>query len=1416
MERCPVSQRLLRSSHSLLVFVSVLALSAVTYFGPVRLVQQQHAAIPAGARSLQGGRVDPDAPTDGPKLAGDPRPDYPQEAMEFYNLALRDENGNIPLDGLTRAKAQADAMLAAEGDSPTAGGISRGAWSWIGPGNIGGRTRSLAVNPSNTNIIYAGTVGGGIWKTVNGGTSWTPVNDFLANLAVSTIIFRPGDPNTMFAGTGEGFYNTDGLQGAGIFRSNDGGATWGPLPSTQTTDFRYVNRLAMSADGTILLAATRTGLFRSTNYGIGWTKVLTPNALPAPTPAFPDVLDVKFRGGSSTGAVASGYSGNAYYSTDGGQTWHAAATGPSIDTAGSLKRVEIGVSQSSPLTVYLSADASSGQIWKSTDGGVNYSLQSTPAHLSGQGWYDNVIWVDPTNANTIIVGGVDLYRNTAGGVSTFTKISSWQVGPPLGSPPFSAHADQHAIVSDPGFNGTSNKKVYFGNDGGMFRTDDPYAAPDTSLHGYPSIGFADLNNNFGATQFYGAGGFPATGKVYGGTQDNASILYTTGGGTSGWTAPFGGDGGKGAIDQGDANYMYGEYVYLRLHRVTNGVGPASSIYCSGANPGPTCLSDAANGYANFIAPFILDPNNQSRLLGGGGSLWRSDNVKAATPGWTAISAFNTNGLPPGFFWPVSAIAVAPGNSDVIYVGYNNGDVYKTTNGTSGSPVWGKVDDNATALPDRKCESLTFDPSNANTIYATFGGFNGHNVSRSTNGGSSWTDVTGAGATGLPDVPVRAFAVHPGNSNYIYAGTDIGVFASSDGGANWALPGDGPANVAVFELFWMGTKLVAATHGRGVFTANVPLPATTTITLSPGTLYFGATKNGAGGAIAAITPSQTVTVGFSGVSPTWTATVDQPWVTLSSAFAGGGEPSPAAGSGTGQFTVTVNNPGNVIGGQTSMQAVVTVWAPGQNASKTLNVNLNIQQTTGGSAAAFGRVDTPAQNASGLQGAIGLTGWSLDDVAVNDVKVYRTCFAFDNPASCQMKLGNSVVYVGQAGFVAGARPDVEAAFPTYPQAARAGWGLQILSNQLPHVPNMTTNGGQGTMALFAIATDLEGHETLLGRTSADHTPTTVTLNNDAIAKPFGTLDTPAQGATVSGNLANFGWALTPDLNTSPDGTDILIPLTGSTMVVFVDGVSKGTVAYNQCRGNVGNPVPAGVYCNDDVSNIFGNATPQPPLTPRSSNPTKYRNLDAQRGPIGAFNINTNTLSNGVHTIQWSVTDSAARADGIGSRFFTVVNGGPVANQAQAAAAVERAPAASRGDASQLDTAAVMRDTVAVRTGFDLKTPYDAVGADKGGVHAVRMPQAGRLEVIVGRVDAGYLVANGELRDLPIGSTLDASTGTFNWNPPVGYFGVYRLVFVTGGQKTIVDVTVAPDGTIERTPVRPPGGAVPLGRRGGGGGW
>lgn len=577
--------------------------------------------------------------------------------------------------------------------------------------------------------------------------------------------------------------------------------------------------------------------------------------------------------------------------------------------------------------------------------------------------------------------------------------------------------------------------------------------------------------------------------------------------------------------------------------------------------------------------------------------------------------------------------------------------------------------------------------------------------------------------------------------------------------------------------------VVATSTAGTATSNAAiLTVYGDLSMTPGTLRFTAVKAGPNGAISTVSAPQVVTVASTGAGPAWTAASNQSWLQITN----------GTGTGAGTFSASIANPANVIGSSASLTATITLTAPTAGSTTSVTVVLTVQQP-GESAGPIGQVDTPLQNAAGITGAFGVTGWAVDDLGVTSVRIYRDCFGMDVPANCHLILGRRVVLVGDAGFVPGARPDVEAAFPTYPQRHVAGWGMQILSNSLPHVPNGQPNGGQGPMTLYVVATDIEGNMKLLGR-SADpsspdyEAPTTITLTNDTIAKPFGTLDTPAQGSTVSGTVANFGWVLTPDTNTTAgDPDDILLATSGAGIVVYVDGLPRSLVTYNQCRGTVGNPVPAGVFCDDDVANIFGNTSPLPALTTRGSNPTRYRNLDAARAAIGAFLLDSTTLSNGLHTIAWGVVDSAGRGEAIGSRFFTVLNGStdaPIADSAPAAR-----PAATS------DTPAPVEEGVRGRTGYGLDGAWKRMFADSSGTYNVRLAEGGRLELLLGAaVDAGYLIANGERTVLPVGATLNGNH--FAWMPPMGYVGPYTLRFIRGEEQIDVLVTVAP-----QTPT-PPG--------------
>jgi photosystem II stability/assembly factor-like uncharacterized protein len=699
------------------------------------------------------------------------------EYLKWRMLSEQDEFGRIPLDARIIAAEQREALVIRRPASglfgPEAAGVAPKRWTALGPGNIGGRIRSLVIHPTNPQKIWVGSVTGGIWVSSDGGASWAPVNDLLPSLVISSLAINPTNSNEMYAGTGEAVaanLDTEINRGIGIYKSVDGGTTWSRLSSTDPAidpAWLAVNRVAVSpADGNIVLAATVRGIYRSTDAGATWTPVTSLN-----------VRDVRFNPADGTKAVAGTDRASVFVSTNSGLSWS-----EFFVTTGGGGRVETAYAPSNPNVVYAAVDRNNGEVYRSTNGGVSWTLMSTPEHLGGQGFWNNAIWVAPNDPNLVVIGGQLLYRSTDGGLS-FTAISNNQA-------PLSPHADQHAIVNDPGYNSTTNKRVYVTNDGGVYKAEDITVASSSS----PPNGWTNLNNGLEITQFYGGAG-KADGTLLGGTQDNATELYVSG---TTWLNALGGDGGYVAADPADS-YLYAETQNMWLFRSADG----------GKNWQPICqgLADASrncggNGAANFIAPFILDPNNSSRLLAGGQSLWRSNDVKTATPTWTAIKA------PAGF--NITAIAVAEGNPDIIWIGHLVGAVYKTTNGTAAAPSWTLV---SQGLPARFASRILIDKSDHNTVYVTFGGYTSGNVWKTTDGGTTWTDIHGA----LPQAPIRSITRHPMMRSWLYVGSEVGVFTSEDGGATWTTTNDAPSNVSVDELFWpTSTTLVAATHGRGMF------------------------------------------------------------------------------------------------------------------------------------------------------------------------------------------------------------------------------------------------------------------------------------------------------------------------------------------------------------------------------------------------------------------------------------------------------------------------------------------------------------------------------------------------------------------------------------------------------------------------
>lgn len=735
----------------------------------------------------------------------DPRPEFPNEAALWRLERYRDETGTIPARAWQLALEQRAVTVAATA-AVDKGGVSPLAWTSRGPGNVAGRTRSIAIDPRNPQRIWVGAVSGGLWRSDDGGAHWTVIDDWWSNLSVGCVALDPQDPDVMYAGTGEGFWSLAHLlrnvshfvRGAGVLESTDGGATWTQLAST--AGWQHTTRIAISpTDSNLLLASRRPGgLSRSTDRGRTWTDVATGIV------SDPFSYQVLFDPNDSSNAIAhlapgSAASHGVITSTDAGLTWQPAATGLT-GVAGEDSRIELAYARSSPGTVYASVGAGGaggGQVWRSTDGGRNWTLRTQAGHSTGAIYYYNGLWVDPTDADNLLVTALVVWRSTDGG-QTFQQISSFTLMTP------DPHPDVHTAVEDPGYDGTTNRRVYVATDGGVHVTDDIL----TALPGR----WRDLDATMRSTQFYAAAGHSGTDVVIGGTQDNGTLRVV--GSSSTANLVFGGDGGQVQIDPTDPRFVYGETQFLFVHRSTDGGASASLITSGLGDTGP-------GGSSNFISPLRLDPNAPQRLYAGGRSLWRTDDARGAAT-WS--------GVKPDVGSLISAIAIAPGMSDRIFVGHNDGRLYRTSNGTAATPVWTALDDNAgrDPLPDRVLTRLCVDPTDSTVVYATFGGFSADNVWRSADAGLTWQPIPGAAPFALPPAPVYGLCVHPDAGNVLYAATEVGLFASDDAGAHWSASNDGPANVVCEEVtFAHGPgprRLVLATLGRGLWTAEVRLPS----------------------------------------------------------------------------------------------------------------------------------------------------------------------------------------------------------------------------------------------------------------------------------------------------------------------------------------------------------------------------------------------------------------------------------------------------------------------------------------------------------------------------------------------------------------------------------------------------------------
>lgn len=745
---------------------------------------------------------------------------YALEAMQWYNDQRAYPAGRIPIGWREKAIAQTESLNKQR--PPTVSTLS---WTSVGPNNIGGRVRSIAIDPTNASVIYAGSVSGGIWKSTDAGSSWTSLTDMASNLVIGCIAVDPSNHNVVYAGTGEGYFNIDALRGIGVLKSTDGGASWSVqnnfVSASAPYYYYFINKILIRPDNSsILYAATSgaPGLWKSTNGGGTWNKI----SISTSSSFCVDLVMDPSNYNTLYAAYGLFTTDGIYKSTDGGSNWSKlTSTFPSTSTK--YGRISLGISKSSPSTIYAClADSNyyTHSIQRSTNGGVTWTQRTTPfdnsalvngTHLGGQGWYNNVIQVHPTDPNTVITGGINLFKTTDGGATTWTEISDGYSG--------GIHVDQHAIV----FDTTNPSTIYFGNDGGVFNT----------LNG--GSNFSSLNNGFVTVQFYSGSVHPTSDIYYGGTQDNGTLKSGT---LPGWSISLSGDGGATAVDFVTPSTVYTEYVYLSIQKsVTSG-----GIWSRSMNGIPTSGSNQFDGTSDrclFIAPMVMDPSSSGTLVAGTYRVYRTTNGGTL---WNAVSsdltgdAGGANGLGQSGSC-ISALAVAPTSSATIYAGTSGSGtsaarMYVTVNGTNATPTWTQI---TGSLPDRYVKWIAVDPTSAARAYVTFSGYNantpltpGH-IFYTTNTGSTWSNASGD----LPDIPVNTLVVDSTNTNHLIAGTDLGVYESTNAGTNWLEANSGLARVSVAELDRRGDAfLFAATHGRGMFKSATPMAVEKTVSPIP--------------------------------------------------------------------------------------------------------------------------------------------------------------------------------------------------------------------------------------------------------------------------------------------------------------------------------------------------------------------------------------------------------------------------------------------------------------------------------------------------------------------------------------------------------------------------------------------------------
>ncbi|MBS1536469.1 MAG: T9SS type A sorting domain-containing protein [Bacteroidetes bacterium] len=799
--------------------------------------------------------------------------DETRARTEWELLRLRDPaTGKIPDNIRQNELAFASTLPRKDGDSKSASTLSS-SWTQRGPWNVGGRTRAVAMDIDNENIILAGGVSGGIWRSEDAGAHWTPTFTPAQLKSVTSITqdTRTGKRNIWYCGTGEIWGNSSRLNGDGILKSIDGGKSWQSLKSTTTNTpdawdgaFEFVWKVITNPhnvqEDEVYVATTLGGIWRSVDGGNSWKAVL--GNLGNNYSLFTDISitssGVRYAAMSSAGGGGQLSLVKGMYRSLDGVNWTNITPKDFPDTC---NRISIGIAPSDENQVYFLANTPSAglrglgfeqrtdwnSLWKYTyialDGtGVGGKWENRSQNLPAfggefgdffsQGSYDLFVRVKPNNPNEVFIGGTNLYHSTDGFASTAT--TTWIGGykPGTTRPDYELYTNQHPDQHELVFSRSNPNVMISGNDGGLWRcNDNTVSAPVWS----------SLNNGYLTTQFYTVAldhSVKSNEVIIGGLQDNGTFFVNSTQPTAEWVQPGLGDGSYCAIASG-GNY----YMSRQLGKIGRFILDSTGKILQKGRIDPA----GGKGYL-FIDPFLLDPNNDKVMyLAAGSSIWRNKDLTQIPLGRWDSATVNWDELSSTFLPSdsVSALGIAKTPDSRLYYGTIHGKVFRLDNASNTSSIPKEI--TGSSFPKGGYVScVTVDASDGNHAVVAFSNYKVVSLFATKDGGETWEEVAGnleqfpnGSGSGPSCRWVKILSV--GGKNIYYVGTSTGLYSTAFlNGENtiWEQEGAeiiGNVVVDMIDARDSDGRIVAATHGNGVFSASVtqsPLPPTTPSLVSP--------------------------------------------------------------------------------------------------------------------------------------------------------------------------------------------------------------------------------------------------------------------------------------------------------------------------------------------------------------------------------------------------------------------------------------------------------------------------------------------------------------------------------------------------------------------------------------------------------